>query len=124
MISRLTTALGSTAIALIAQQALAHHGWGGQIAERFELSGTVHTAVSLAGPHATMKIQDADGQVWDLTLAPPRRTSGAGLDESIIPIGAEVSIVGNRNADMDRHEVKTMRVTYNGKNYDVYASRL
>lgn len=124
MSRRLIAALGAAGLALLAQQVFAHHGWGGQIREPFELSGTLHTAVSLAGPHATMQIEDKDGQVWDITLAPPRRTSGAGLTEEAIPVGAEVSIVGNRNADMDRHEVKTMRVTYAGKNFDVYPGRL
>ena len=71
-----------------------------------------------------MQIEDANGQVWDITLAPPNRTSGAGLKEDVIPVGAQVSIVGNRNANMDRYEVKTMRVTYAGKNYDVYPDRL
>ena len=111
-------------LALVVQQASAHHGWGGQIREPFELSGTVHTGVSLAGPHATMQIEDENGQVWDLTLAPPSRTQGAGLSEGLLPVGAQVSIVGNRNANQDRYEVKTMRVTYKGKNYDVYADRL
>jgi hypothetical protein len=111
-------------LALLVQQAAAHHGWGGQIRENFELSGTVQTGVSLAGPHATMQIRDESGQIWDLTLAPPSRTQRAGLSEEAIPVGAEVSIVGNRNASMDRYEVKTMRVTYAGKNYDVYADRL
>jgi len=124
MSRRLIAALGATGLALAAQHALAHHGWGGQIREPFELSGTLHTGVSLAGPHATMQIEDENGQVWDITLAPPRRTSGAGLTEDMIPVGAQVSIVGNRNADMNRDEVKTMRVTYAGKNYDVYPDRL
>src|SRR5438445_3866793 len=53
--------------------ALAHHGWAGKLDEEFQISGTVESPVSLAGPHATMKIR-ADGHVWDLTLAPPART--------------------------------------------------
>ena len=35
----------------------AHHGWGGYLDEDFQLSGTVESPVSLAGPHATMKIR-------------------------------------------------------------------
>ncbi|MBN1240218.1 MAG: hypothetical protein JXB36_17070 [Gammaproteobacteria bacterium] len=102
----------------------AHHGWGGQQSERFELTGTVRQEVSLSNPHATMQIVDADGQVWDLTLAPPSRTRRAGLEEGVIPVGAEVTISGRRNSDPDRYEVKTERVTYEGRNYDVYADRL
>jgi hypothetical protein len=103
---------------------LAHHGWSGQSDEQFELTGTVQTDVSLAGPHATMQIVDAEGQVWDLTLAPPPRTSRAGLTEGVIPLGSEVTISGHRNSDPNRFEVKTERVTHEGKNYDVYANRL
>ena len=71
-----------------------------------------------------MQIKDANGQVWDITLAPPPRTSGAGLTEEIIPVGAEVTVSGHRNSDPNRYEIKTERVTYNGHNYDVYANRL
>ena len=102
----------------------AHHGWGGQGDENFTLSGKVHTGVSLAGPHATMKLVDDKGQVWDITLAPAARTDRAGLKEGVIPVGAPVTIVGKRNRDAKRFEVKTMRVTNNGKNYDVYPYRL
>jgi len=126
MYSKIFIALGSGvfALTLVTLDASAHHGWSGQSQERFELSGTVHRGVSLAGPHATMQIEDENGQVWDVTLAPPPRTRRAGLDEEIIPVGAQVSIVGNRNSDMGRYEVKTMRVTHDGKNYDVYPDRL
>jgi hypothetical protein len=84
----------------------------------------VQTGVSLAGPHATMQIKDEKGQVWDLTLAPGARTERAGLKEGVIPVGAEVTIVGKRSLDSKRLEVKTERVTYNGHNYDVYPDRL
>ena len=102
----------------------AHHGWAGQQREQFSLSGRVHRDVSLAGPHGTMQIVDDNGQVWDLTLAPPARTEGAGLKPGVIPLGARVSISGHRNSDPKRFEVKTERVTHDGRHYDVYAERL
>jgi hypothetical protein len=71
-----------------------------------------------------MQIKDATGQMWDLTLAPPARTSNAGLKEDTIPMGAEVTILGKRNLDEKRFEVKTERVTWNAKNFDVYPDRL
>ena len=52
----------------------AHHGWGGNSEQESELTGTVEVPVSLAGPHATMKVR-ANGQVWDITLAPSNRTA-------------------------------------------------
>jgi len=124
MLSRISVCLGSLVVSALATfPAAAHHGWAGQGEEQFELSGTVEKAVSLAGPHATMQIKDAQGQVWDLTLAPPPRTSAAGLAESTIPVGAEVTISGHRNSDPNRFEVKTERVTYDGKEYNVYPNR-
>ena len=39
-------------------------------------------------------MKTADGQVWDITLAPPARTSGAGLKENVIPLGATVTVRG------------------------------
>ena len=111
-------------LSLAATSALAHHGWAGQGTEDFTLKGTVVKGVSLSGPHATMQITDEKGQVWDLTLAPPTRTEAAGLKEGMIPMGAEVSILGKRNLDPKKFEVKTERVTFNGKNYDVYPDRV
>ena len=102
--------------------AAAHHGWSGNGTEEFELSGIVETGVSLAGPHATMKVK-ADGQVWDITLAPAARTERAGLKEGIIPVGAQVTIHGHRNRDGKRYEIKTERVTWNGRTFNVYPDR-
>ncbi len=124
MYTRILVGLGAGALTLIASPLSAHHGWGGQSGEQSQLSGTVTTGVSLAGPHATMQIEDAEGQVWDITLAPSARTSRAGLTEDMIPVGAEVTVTGNRNSDMSRYEMKTVRVTHEGTNYDVYPRRV
>lgn len=100
----------------------AHHGWGGNANEETTLTGTVETPVSLAGPHATMRIR-ADGQVWDITLAPPNRTTSAGLKEGIIPVGATVTVHGHRNMTSGRFEMKTERVVWNNKVFAVYPDR-
>lgn len=122
--NRRSSLLLGAAVFALSLNAAAHHGWSGQERTQTQISGTVKTTVSLAGPHATMQIVDDNGQVWDVTLAPPARTSRAGLDESTIPVGADVTIVGNRNSDPKRFEIKTVRVTYDGKNYDVYPDRI
>jgi hypothetical protein len=114
--------IGILAVSLLALPALAHHGWGGNSEQEFELTGTVSTGVSLAGPHATMKIL-SDGKVWDITLAPPARTLQAGLKEGVIPIGAMVTVHGHRNLDAKRLEIKTERVTWNGHVFNVYPDR-
>jgi Family of unknown function (DUF6152) len=114
--------LGTLAVLLSALPASAHHGWAGNSDEEFELTGTVERGVSLAGPHATMQLR-ADGKLWDLTLAPPARTQHAGLKEGIIPVGATVTIHGHRNRDANRFEVKTERVVWNGRTFNVYPDR-
>jgi hypothetical protein len=109
-------------LSLSALPALAHHGWAGNSDEEFELTGTVESGVSLAGPHATMKVR-ADGKVWDITLAPPARTEKAGLKPGVIPVGATVTIQGHRNRDGKRMEIKTERVKWNGRLFNVYPDR-
>ena len=124
MLSRLSLylRLGVLGASLTALPVSAHHGWAGNQDEEFELTGTVERGVSLAGPHATMQIR-ADGKVWDLTLAPPARTQAAGLKEGIIPVGATVTIHGHRNRDANKFEVKTERVIWNGRTFNVYPDR-
>lgn len=113
--------LGVTFVAL---PALAHHGWSGQSDKQIDVSGKVQKPVSLAGPHATMQIIAADGQVWDVTLAPPARTEGAGLTPKSLAVGDAVTVRGNRSSDPKRFEIKTVRVTSAGKNYDIYPDRI
>jgi hypothetical protein len=109
-------------VAALSIPALAHHGWGGNSEQQSELTGTVEVPVSLAGPHATMKLR-VDGQVWDITMAPPNRTQSAGLREGIIPVGATVTVSGHKNKTANRFEMKTERVTWNGKVFAVYPNR-
>ena len=101
----------------------AHHGWGGYLDTEFEITGTVSTPVSLAGPHATMTIKGTDGHDWLLTLAPPPRTSAAGLKDGSLPVGTKVTAHGHRARDNNRYEVKTERITVDGKTYNVYPDR-
>jgi hypothetical protein len=124
MRTRWFVGLAGAALGLVGLPAVAHHGWGGQQQEQSEVTGKLHTDVSLAGAHGSMQIVDDKGQVWDITLAPAARTERAGLKPGVIPMGATVTIRGNRNSDMQRFEVKTVRVTHDGKNYDVYPDRI
>jgi hypothetical protein len=102
--------------------ALAHHGWGGYHDQQFEITGTLETPVSLAGPHATAKML-VDGKVWDVVLAPSARTERAGLKEGVIPVGAQVTASGHRHRDANKLEIKTERLTWNGKVFAVYPDR-
>lgn len=123
--SRITLALSLALLALAAGAlpAIAHHGWSGQSDSQIEVSGTVYTPVKLSNPHASMQVM-SNGQVWDVTLAPPARTEGAGLTPAALAVGAPVTVRGNRNTDPKRFEIKTVRVASGGKNYDVYPDRI
>ena len=121
MLSRLFLVVA--AVALLSSPISAHHGWGGNSAQEFDLTGVVTSGVSLAGPHATMKIKASNGQVWDITLAPSARTAQAGLKEGVIPVGAQVTVHGHRNSDPKRFEIKTERVMWNGRTFNVYPDR-
>ena len=117
---RNTVALIAAISIASAVPALAHHGWGGNVDEVTAMTGVVTEGVKLAGPHATMKIATSDGKVWNITLAPPPRTASAGLKQDTIPVGAMVTVHGQRNRDPNRYEMKTIQVEYAGKHYNVY----
>lgn len=108
---------------LAAAPSVAHHGWAGQGSEQIEVTGNVHAPVRLAGPHATMQLM-VDGKVWDVTLAPAARTERAGLKPDTFKVGDEVTVRGNRNSNPGRLEIKTVRVSAAGRNYDVYPDRI
>ena len=118
-------ALGALILAMLLAPlpVAAHHGWGGYLDAEFEVSGTVESPVSLAGPHATMKIRDARGNLWDVVLAPPARTEQGGLKNGMIPVGSQVALHGHRHRDPKRFEIKTERVTWNNWVYNVYPDR-
>ena len=112
------------AAAIVAPRPLsAHHGWGGYSEKEFEITGTVQTPVSTSGPHATMKITAEGGQVWDVVMAPPGRTQSAGLKEGMIPVGAKVMVHGHRHLTPTKYEIKTERVTWNNRVFNVYPDR-
>jgi len=108
------------ALVLASLPVAAHHGWEGNSAGDIELTGTVVTGVSLAGAHGTMQIRDADGQLWDITLAPAPRTHRAGLVENLIPVGATVTVFGERNENPELFEAKVRRVVWGDQVFDVY----
>ena len=122
MIRRSLFAVATALVLGLGPTVSAHHGWAGYQTTEFNLEGSVVRDVTSDGAHSSMQIR-VGTQVWDLTLAPPAATTRAGLKSGIIPVGATVSINGHRHVDPKRFEVKTERVTWNGKTFNVYPGR-
>jgi hypothetical protein len=102
--------------------AFAHHGWSWTDGKPYELTGTI-TEIYLGQPHATLKVEAADG-IWDVDLAPLSRTLAAGFDENAAKVGDTVTAIGNRAADPTDLHMKAVRLIVNGKTYDVYPDRV
>jgi hypothetical protein len=122
--SNWVTILGAIVLMAVAMAApvSAHHGWSEYQDEQFEITGTLETPVSLAGPHATTQVR-VDDELWDIVLAPSTRTAAAGLTEDAIPVGATVTASGHRHLDEATLEIKTERLTWNGTVFNVYPER-
>jgi hypothetical protein len=121
-IGRRTLFLGLAALVAGSTAALAHHGWSGYGTEDFSLTGTVEAA-RLGNPHGLIKVA-AEGGIWDVVLGPPSNQRRAGLTEADLPKGASITAEGHRHNDPKRLEMKTERLTVNGKRFDIYPSRL
>lgn len=120
-ISRRAILAGFAASALLAGHAAAHHGWAWTEDERFELTGTIEE-MYLGNPHAQLKVRADDG-LWEVDLAPPRRTANAGFVEGVAEPGDEVTAYGHRSRDESERRMKAVRVVVNGNTYDVYPDR-
>jgi hypothetical protein len=106
---------------LAASPVLAHHGWSWTEDGFFELEGIIK-AIYIGNPHATLDV-DVEGEVWRVELAPPARTIAAGFTEDVAKVGDEVTALGNRSRDATEKRMKAVRITVNGKRYDVYPDR-
>jgi hypothetical protein len=100
---------------------LAHHGWSWTQDGFFELEGIIKE-IYIGNPHATLDV-DVEGEIWRVELAPPAATIRAGFTEDAAKVGDEVIAIGNRSRDEVEKRMKAVRITVNGKTYDVYPSR-
>ena len=106
---------------LAAGPTLAHHGWSWTADGFFELEGIIKE-IYIGNPHASLDV-DVEGEIWRVELAPPSATMRAGFTEDVAKVGDEVTAIGNRSRDETEKRMKAVRVTVNGKTYDVYPSR-
>lgn len=87
---------------VLMSNAFAHHGWG-SYKEDIEIVLTVKE-LKLGNPHDRLIATDAEGQDWNLLMAPPARNRRFGFDETTISVGQEIELIGQRHPV--RHEIK------------------
>lgn len=121
-LTRRTAAALALAFAL-PTAALAHHGWSEYGAENFVLEGTVRE-VRLGNPHALVRLEDAEGRMWDAVLAPPSRTTAAGLVAGAVEPGDKARASGRRHREGAKLEMKTERLEARSRTFDIYPERL
>jgi hypothetical protein len=101
---------------LFASQAFAHHGWGGY-KEKLEFTVTI-TALKLGNPHDRLVATDADGNEWNLLLAPPARNRRFGFSDESISVGDVVELYGQKHPK--RRELKVHCIYLDGENIYTY----
>ncbi len=107
---------------LAAVPALAHHGWSWTEDGFFELTGIIR-AISYGNPHPTLDV-DVEGETWRVELATPAATQRAGFMEDTAKVGDRIVAIGHRSRDEAEKRMKAVRITVNGKTYDVYPNRV
>lgn len=117
-----TTCLAAVT-ALVATAALAHHGWSWAEDQLSRLTGTI-TQVTIAPPHPTLLVEDAQGTVWTVELGNPGRTQRAGFVEGTTAPGTRVEVLGNRDQDASQARIKAVRITIEGRDFDFYPERI
>ncbi len=106
----------------IATGAFAHHGWEWATGDLIDLSGVIKST-KLGNPHGLLTVTAKDGD-WTVEVGQPWRNARAGLKDSMLVKGVELTIRGNRAKDTKLKVFKAVRVVINGKNYDLYPERI
>lgn len=113
----------TVAITALATAAFAHHGWTWAEEEQTELKGIIRTVV-IAPPHPTLDVETKSDGLWKVELGNPRQTQRSGFVEGSAKPGDDVIVLGNRSLDPNEKRMKAVRITVNGKVFDIYPERI
>lgn len=103
--------------------AFAHHGWSWAEGEQTTLEGTIRE-ISMAPPHPVLRVEAADGRVWQVDLGNPGQTERSGFTAESARPGDAVTVLGNRSREPGAAHMKAVRITIGGRNYDMYPERI
>jgi hypothetical protein len=116
---------GALAALLTPVVAHAHHGWAWAEDKTFEITGVIKSA-KLGNPHGILKIDAKNGaknEEWTVEVGQPWRNERAGLKDSMLVKGVELTIHGHRAKDPKQKVVKANRVVIKGQTYNLYPER-
>jgi hypothetical protein len=117
----LMTGLGACGALGLIGPALAHHGWSWAEDATFELTGVIKSA-KLGNPHGLLKL-DVNGAEWTVEVGQPWRNERAGLKDSMLVKGVELTAQGNRAKDPKLKVMKAARIVIKGQVYRLYPER-
>jgi len=110
-------------LVMAAVPALAHHGWSWAEEKQTTLEGKIQS-VSMAPPHPQLQVVADDGSRWQIDLANPSQTERSGFTAKSASAGDRITVLGNRNKEPGKRHMKAVRITIDGRNYDLYPERL
>lgn len=110
-------------LAMAAASALAHHGWSWAEEKQTTLEGKI-LSVSMAPPHPQLQVVANDGSRWQIDLGNPSQTERSGFTAKSASAGDRIMVLGNRNKEPGKRHMKAVRLTIDGRNYDIYPERL
>ena len=78
----------------------------------------------MAPPHPSLQVKAADGVLWQVDLGNPNQTERSGFTATSAKPGDAVTVLGNRHKDKTKMQMKAVRITIGGRNYDMYPERI
>ena len=110
------------AMVVLPAAGLAHHGWGWTESDESRLSGTIRE-ITFSNPHMHLRLQDADGELWEVDRSPPIVAQRSGFGPEVAAAGDEASLTGHRARDHSVRGFKAERIRVRDVTYDVYPQR-
>lgn len=114
--NRIVRTVFIAAALILTAPAIAHHGWS-YYKEQIEIMVTIKE-LKLGNPHDRLVAIDADGQEWNLLLAPPARNRRFGFTEDTLSVGDEIELFGQKHPK--KFEVKVHYINIDGANVYTY----
>lgn len=105
----------------LAQEGMAHHGWGWASEQEFELTGAI-AKVRLGNPHGEVTL-DVAGERWGVEVGQSWRNGQAGLTPEMLSVGRVMTAHGHRSSKASERLMKAERIVIDGKNYNLYPDR-